>query len=358
MVRVLHLVSGLRAGGKERVALELCRAGNAAGHDDRVAVFEHRQGSTADELDHAGLRVHSEAVGSRTLPRLMRLARLVRTLRPEAVHAHNDSALVLIAGALALPRVPRCRAIATLHNMPVRPRARDRARVRAAARRADAVVCVSEDLRERRLSGGWIETATVIHNGVDPVRFSPTGPALDLRLRLGVDDDHLIVGMVARLDAGKRQDQLLEAAAREAAAGRPAAVVLIGDGPRREELLAGAPPSVPLLHLPHVDDVSAGLRGLDVAVLASDHEGLPMSLLEAMSCGRPVLGSDVGGIRELLGRDELFPEGDTEALAAALGRLRAIDARQSAGQAALRRATGRFGLAETVRRYSAVWQPS
>ncbi len=355
MVRVLHLLSGLRAGGKERVALELCRAGNAAGHDDRVAIFEERGRSTADELEHADLRVHCEALGSRTLPRLMRLARLIRALRPESVHAHNDSALVLIAAVLALPGVPRCRVIVTFHNMPVRPRGRDRARVRAAARRADAVVCVSEDLRERRVSDGWIDTAAVIHNGVDPARFSPTGAALDLRHRLGIGDDHLIAGMVARLDKGKRQDQLLEAAAREVAAGRPTAVVLIGDGPRRVELLGSAPAAVPLLHLPHLADVAVGLRGLDVAVLTSDHEGLPMSLLEAMSCGLPVLGSDAGGTRELLEGAELIPRGDTEALAHALARLRSIAVRESAGQAAARRAAGRFHLAETVRHYSALW---
>lgn len=354
MVRVLHLVGGLRAGGKERVALELCRAGNAAGHDDRVAIFEHRKGATADELDHADLRIHSEAVGSRTVLRLMRLARLLRTLRPQSVHAHNDSALVLIAAVLALPGVPRCRVIATLHNMPVTPRERDRARVRAAARRVDAVVCVSEDLRERRVSDGWIENATVIHNGVDPERFSPRGGALDLRQRLRVDDDHLIAGMVARLDTGKRQDELLDAAAREVAAGRPTAVVLIGDGPRRLEILSGAPPSVPLLHLPHLDDVAAGLRGLDVAVLITDHEGLPMSLLEAMSCGLAVLGSDAGGTRELLAGDQLIPRGDSEALALALARLRPVDVRARSGRSAARRAAERFTLAETVRRYSSL----
>lgn len=356
MVRVLHLVSGLRAGGKERVALELCRAGRAAGHDDRVAAFEHRPGSTDDELDPGGVPVHAETIGSRTPPRLLRLARLLRSLRPAAVHAHNDSALVLVAGALALPGVPRCRAIATLHNMPVTPRPRDRARVQAAAHRVDAVVCVSEDLRERRVSGGWIDAATVIHNGVDTARFTPEGPALDLRGPLGVDGEHLVVGMVARLDVGKRQEQLLEAAAREAAAGRPTAVVLIGDGPRRDELLAAAPPSVPLLHLPHLDDVPAGLRGLDVAMLASDHEGLPMSLLEAMACGRPVLGSAVGGVPELLEPDELIPPGDTAALAAALARLRPEDARDAAGRAAAARAADRFSLELAVRRYSPLWR--
>lgn len=349
MTRVLHVVGGLRVGGKERVALELCRAGREAGHDDRIAVFEHPLRGGDGELDPGDVPVHAEAVAEGTIGRVRALARLVRRLGPAVVHAHNDSAVVLGAAASLLPGAGAPRRITTFHNMPVQPRARDRVRVRAAAARQHAVACVSGALRDERIRGGWVRDAEVVPNGVDLARFAPDGPRMDL----GLGTADLVVGMVARFDSGKRQADLAAACAALREGGLDVALALVGDGPLRS---AGPGGHTPAFTRASVPDVAAFLRAVDVVALASDHEGMPMSILEAMAAGRAVVASDVGGVPELVapGCGVLVPPRDVDALAAAIARCRDDRRRAALGGAARARVEARFSLRRAADAYDAL----
>lgn len=357
MTRVLHLVSGLRVGGKERVALELCKAARSEGHDDRIAVFEHAPGGDG-ELDPGDVPVHAETVAPTSLRRVRRLARLVAALEPVVLHAHNDTALFLSSALPRFGQARRLRRVTTLHNQPVHVRARDRRVVRALSTRQDTIVCVSEELRRARVGGGWIPNAEVVHNGVDLGFFSPSGPRAPLRKALSLGPDALLIGMVARFDVGKRHADLIDAAASLVARGVAAGLVFAGDGPARQRVLASAPKDLPLHCVPHAADVPGLLRALDVCVLATDHEGLPMGLLEAMASGVPVVASDVGGLRELLGDPPvgaLVPPGSVGELAAALEALRDDETRRAQGRAVRARVEECFSLDRTIAAYSHIW---
>ncbi len=323
--RVLHLGHSIRAGGKERVLLGLAAAGRAAGHDDRVLVFDHPPGETDSELDPGDVPVEFRARrGGLDFRYTRQLARYFTDSGARVIHAHNDSALVYAVLAAAQTRRPKPRVIATFHNAPSHPTSTARRLTRWCARRAHEVTCVSAELRDRLQQTGWIAAATVTPNGVDLSQFCPDGPAMDLRARLGLSEEALLVGMPARLGPGKRFEDL--AAALSLGADDWVGVIA-GEGPERPRVQALVERTSRLYLLPHQRDMPAFLRGLDAACLFSDHEGQPMTILEAMACARPVIASAVGGLPALLDGEEgpersiLVPVGDARAIAAALAAL-------------------------------------
>jgi glycosyltransferase involved in cell wall biosynthesis len=157
---------------------------------------------------------------------------------------------------------------------------------------------------------------------------------------------------VARLDPQKGLGDLLEAAARVP----DASFVVAGDGPDRERL--GETARSLGLHdrvcfLGHRDDVPDLLRSCDVFVLPSLYEGFPLSVLEAMAAGKPVIATAVGGTPEAVSDGEtgfLVPPGDPSALAAAIRAVLSdpVLARRL-GSAGRERACRTFSAAEMVR---------
>ncbi len=169
-------------------------------------------------------------------------------------------------------------------------------------RAADRVVAICEHGRQALLQDGCPgHKLSVIYNGVDPARFGPeAAPEAELRAWAGGD---LLIGMCAQMTPVKRHDLLLAALARGRAQGRRWRVVLAGDGPRRGELerLAGelgVAEAVRMLGFVHRTE--AVYAACDLVVLPSDREGFPLTLMEAMSCGRAVAASDAGGTAELI----------------------------------------------------------
>jgi glycosyltransferase involved in cell wall biosynthesis len=153
---------------------------------------------------------------------------------------------------------------------------------------------------EERLPAGKV---FVIPNGVDTDRFAPVPDVAAVRRKLGIGPADPVVTIVAALRPEKNHELFLEMAAsihRELPA---AHFLIIGDGPRRESLeqLArdlGIERSVHFLG--SRDDVPSLLSATDVFALTSHNEANPVSILEAMSIGRPVVATDVGSIREAL----------------------------------------------------------
>jgi glycosyltransferase involved in cell wall biosynthesis len=357
-LRVVHLLHSLIAAGKERCALELALRSRDAGDEHQLWLFDADGARGDGDLDPRGIPVRGlrrQRGFDPGYPR--RLAGAFLEAGLDAVHAHNDSALVYAAWALR-GLSPRPKLVATFHNLPSHASWGSRRLALAAARRADALVCVSNDLARRLLASDWIPSAAVIHNGVDLRRFAPRpGRARDLA-RWGLPDRALLVGCVARLAAAKRHADLVDAAVLASARGLAVHLVFVGDGPERAALERRSRGSVGLTFLPFVRDVEALLADLDCAALVSEHEGLPMFLLEAMACGRPVLASAVGGVPELLPAGErsgglLVEVGDTAAIAAGLQRLTDAGLRGQLGQRARKRVEDCHDLAQVAARYPA-----
>lgn len=259
---------------------------------------------------------------------LSQLVQALRRVRPDLIHAHSGKAGALARAAAALLRIP---VVYTVHGFafkaaaPARQRLASRLIEWPLAPLTTQLVCVSEAEREMaRALPIPASRVCVVRNGI-PDAAGRADPAAPLRR----------IAMVARFAAPKRPDAVIRAFA--AAALADCELVIAGDGPQRAAMRALADELAPgRVALPgNVADIAGLLASAQSFVLASDHEGFPLSVLEAMRAGLPVVATDLPGIREQLDGGRcgiLCPADDTGALAAALQRL--------AGDAPLRGALG------------------
>jgi glycosyltransferase involved in cell wall biosynthesis len=347
-MRVLHLMaSGELSGGGAHLGL-LLPALRRLGVECEVALSE--KGPLGAHLRDLGFCVHAlDLFRSRvdpTAPR--RLARLVRSVRPDRLHCHGTRAAFF--GALARPLLPFSLPILyTVHGLSYRKelgvsgRAVFLAAEALACRAASRVITVSradlEDLVRRR----FVSPARVVHvaNPIDLERFCP-GDRDRARGRLGLPSDVFLAGTVSRLVPGKAVGDLLDAIA----LCPDVQLLVVGDGPERPALEARARRlSGRVRFLGARDDVPEILRALDLFVLSSRWEGEPVALLEAMATGLPCIATATSGAREILeeGRAGLLvPVGDRTALASAITRaVRLAAERSRMGAAALARVSGR-----------------
>jgi glycosyltransferase involved in cell wall biosynthesis len=215
-----------------------------------------------------------------------------------------------------------------------------------ACRRRHAVICcVTDDLRRRhahRYRGLDVRT---VHNGIEPLDRT-TMPQPDPPLVPG----RLHAVAVGRLTRVKGLGFAIEALS-HLPAGHPWQLDLVGDGGLHDELAAlasrlGVADRVTFHGFRR--DIEALMATCDALVMPSLHEGLPYTLLEAMSLGLPVVASNVGGLAEVLRHEEtglLVPVGDTQALAGALDHLgRDPDRRAALGRAAAEIQRSRYNL--------------
>lgn len=172
------------------------------------------------------------------------------------------------------------------------------------------------------------ERVFTIPNGVDVDRFRPRSEApRELRDELGIPLNALVVGIVAALRAEKNHIQFVEAAFEVLRLFPQTHFVVVGDGPERPQIesriqVLGLQRNFHLLGTR--SDTERILAGFDVFALTSKNEANPVSILEAFSCGVPVVSTDVGSIRETVIEDQtgfLTEPGNAQQTAVAIGRL-------------------------------------
>jgi glycosyltransferase involved in cell wall biosynthesis len=167
----------------------------------------------------------------------------------------------------------------------------------------DCVVSVSEELR--RYLTTYLPPAKVvtIYNGIDEDRvFSPL-TTLKAKQHLGIPSDCAVIGTAGRLDPIKRLDIFLNAAKQIGNTLPDTRFVIAGDGTeaaRLRDLTASLGLRERVLFLGHRNDIYDVIRAMDIFVFCSDHEGLPMALLETLYLGVPVVARPVGGIAEVI----------------------------------------------------------
>ncbi|MFE5815693.1 glycosyltransferase [Streptomyces sp. NPDC056479] len=312
---ILHVAQPVE-GGVARVVTDLVAAQLAAGL--RVTVACPRGGTLAYDVRALGGRVQrwdaTRSPGSRLPGEVQRLARLVRDVRPDLVHAHSAkaglAARLAVRGALPTVYQPHAWSFEAAEGVVARLAL---GWERFGARWATRVLCVSEAERRTGHRSGISARWHVVPNGVDTGLFRPEGN----RARSAAGP---LVVCVGRLCRQKGQDLLLAAwpeVVRQVAGAR---LVLVGDGPDAERLRRDAPASVEFAG--GTPDVADWYRAADVVVLPSRWEGMALVPLEAMACGRPVVVSDVAGAHESLPPGHrpscLVPSEDPGALAQAL----------------------------------------
>jgi glycosyltransferase involved in cell wall biosynthesis len=342
-IRVLQVITSLGIGGAERLVVSAARGLSAPRFEHAICCLAER-GPLAAEAEAAAVPVFcvGESPGLRHPFAFARLIRIIRAFRPTIVHTHLQSASLYGRLAALLARVPVV--VATEHNVYVGKARRYVLVERFLARLTDAMVAVSGPVRQF-LSVQLVlppSTIRVIHNGVALSAPTPGGLA-ELRERLAADGAVAIrLGTVASLTAKKGHEVLLRAVARLRDSGVVCSLVVAGEGPDRQrlELLSqqlGVSTRVLFLgHVAHPPDV---LGAIDVFVLPSLIEGLPLALLEAMYAGRACVATSVGGVPEVIRPGDnglLVPPGDEVALAQAISALGSVDLRRRLGAAARR----------------------
>jgi len=344
--RLLILITLAEAGGAQSSVAQLLPALAA---DFDVTLAAHGAGPLRAAARESGIRlVELEHVRRAINPwrdalGLIELVRLCRRLRPDIVHAHSSKAGVLGRLAAVIAGVPI--RVFTVHGWSFAAYGGPAGRLylwveRRLARFTSSLVCVASAARELGTAAGTClpERSVVIHNAVDVASFASVWPH-------GGPPRIVSVG---RLAFPKDFSTLVEALAGLRADWRAA---FIGEGPLRAEISgevrrSGLEERIDLLGAR--GDVPDLLASADIFVLSSRSEGFPISILEAMATGLPVVAADVGGVAEAVLDGQtglLVPPSDPKALAEALERLLRDEAfRRRLGAAGRRRARREFDV--------------
>lgn len=282
------------------------------------------------------------------------LRRAARSEGFELVHCHSAKAGVVGRSAAASAGIP---AVYTPHCFPFvgavsrRRQLFSRAVERALSRRSAAIVCVCNAERSSALAAGFDRTRlVVVKNGSPPFEGNRSDPAL-----AELKGDGLLVAAVTVLRRQKGLETLLAAAPRILAEVAEARIAIVGNGPEERLLRAraaqlGLSRDSRFAFVPYVGPAGYHLRALDIFVLPSKWEALPLGLLEALACGVPQIATAVGGNGEVVTArtGELVPPDDPVRLAEAIVALLRDPARRRMMAAASRARHAAFFTAERM----------
>lgn len=302
-IKVLHIIDSLPIGGAENQVVTLAPALGSDCYAVHVCCLR-REGVQANTLRARGIPVVSLNMRLRYWPLAMyRLYRLIKQIRPKIVHAHLYESGIWgrLMGKLA--GVP---VLMTTEHCVKFPKRRYLLLEILVNRFTQKMIAVSEEIRQIKIKDQGIPPQKVITipNAVNIERFTALKTRDPVRMQLGIDGSSPLIGTVGRLVPEKRIDYLLEAADIVVGKVPNARFLIIGDGPLRQELenqarhLNQASECVQFLGSRH--DVPALLSALDIFVLSSESEGLPVALLEAMAASKPIVATRVGGIPQVI----------------------------------------------------------
>jgi len=288
---------------------------------------------------------------------VVRLVRYCRKHRIQVIHTSDKKrAVLLILLVNFLTGIPF---IYHIHNIYVDYRAN-----RWALSRAAAILANSEDMKRNFIEtlGSAMNRIQVVYNGIDPAWFRP-GIESSLRRELGLGPDDVLAGIVSRLAPDKGQETFLRAAAQIAALNRHAYFVIVGDDsifsdnatyvPMLKKLVAELGLSGRVHFTGYRSDMPNVYAGLDIVVNAARREAFGMVLVEPMACEIPVIGTNAGGIPEIIEEGHngfMFEPGDAGSLAVHLSTLISdAELRRSMGVEARRMVMEKYTIAKQAR---------
>lgn len=347
---VAFLVGALGFGGIERHVLKLSRRAREGGEFlPEIFCLNGKSGPLVGEAERSGIPVLDVPGGwHRNVKRLRELGNRLRERRIDIVHSEFNFCLVQQLLASRIARASFC--VTERNCYPLAGWARLRRVAQFHVLRAAGTSYTANSragawhLADRVLAPP--QSIGVLNNGVS---IPQPNDGVVTRVSLGLARTDFVIGCVARLVRQKGHSQLLRAVALLRGAGIPAKVLLVGDGPERDairRLIAELQIGEDVCTIGAVENVYPFLQASDVVALLSEREGMPNSVLEAMSCARPIVATPVGGIPEALGDSGILVGcRDIQGTADALARLyQNSDLAKALGQAALRRVHRRFSL--------------
>jgi glycosyltransferase involved in cell wall biosynthesis len=377
-VRVVRIITRLNIGGPSIQAITLSSRLTARGLE--TLLVHGRLGEGEGDMRY----LLDGSTETRALPALRRpiapahdavalaqLLDLLRDMRPDIVHTHMAKAGSLGRTAAAIYNVTagrgrRAKIVHTYHGHVLEGYfGGTTERIFAAAERGlarvtDAIVAISPAIRDELLQQhriGRADQYRVIPLGFDLHALS----AIDdpqrrqARAALGIDEGAHVVSTVGRLTAIKQHELFLDAAALVAARDPAALFLIAGDGERRAELERRAKAlglADRTRFLGWRRDLTTIYGATDVFLLTSRNEGTPVALIESLAAGVPGVSTDVGGIRDVIGGDDvglIAPFGDARALADhVVALLGDRERRRRMGDAGRQSVTSRYSLDRLV----------
>ncbi len=321
MKRVLHIIDHLHLGGAQAVLLDLVSLMDASEWQCEVASM-HGRGLFAELLEERGIKVHELSPSVWPPHYLTAFIRLQSQF--DLLHFHlsgsNWIAKPLAALTGSQPRIAHDHASADLHFRGIGSVLMDAIMHRFSSHTIAVAPEVKHFLNHYEALSA--ESISIISNGVNTENFHPftLEEKKEARTFFNLPPEAYVVGTAGRLAPEKNQQMLLQAAAKAIERGCTAVFVIAGTGPEEDSLrqLATQLGIVDAVRfLGQVQNRVQFYRALDLFVLTSRYEGLPMVLLEAMASGVPVVSTDLAGIHHALegGRyGTLIPLDDMEAL--------------------------------------------
>ena len=322
--RVLHVIDSLALGGAQVVLWNLLTHADRSRFAPEVACM-HGHGVFWDRIRATGVPVRSLSFDHRFPSYVPLLAWLILTRRYDVVHCH-----LLAANVIAKP-------LAALLGVPVRinhdhcndkladPRKWVPAADRWTNRFSTHVCAVSESTRKFLLTHEDMpaDRVTTVHNGIDLAVFQPRPEErTEARKRWSLPEEAFVVAGIGRLTYQKNFALFLEVAAEVLKRHSRAVFVLVGTGEDEAALRAQAAAlglGERVRFLGYVGEMTALYPALDMLLLTSRYEGLPITILEAMACGVPIVAARLDGVQEVLTDGEdcaLVTPGEREEFAA------------------------------------------
>jgi glycosyltransferase involved in cell wall biosynthesis len=356
-LRVLLVTKGLDLGGIERVVTDLAIELRVAGVDVEVALVNSARDRLAATVERAGVPIHrldgTDLIG---FGAACRLARLVRSGRHDIVHVHGPLPSV-VARIAALPTTRRPRVVTTSHTPWPSLRLLTRLAWSATARADSAVVAVSAEVAAS-LPAASRRRAIVIPHGIDPDRIARALCAA----AVGTRDSSVptnVISVASHRDA-KNYPNLLHGVKIATEQGADLRLHTIGDGPNLEthrQLAVSLGLGDIVTFAPTTDDVLTEIARADVLAVASDYEGQPIVVAEALALGVPVVATAVGRVPEMVNATtgRIVSPGDPDALGAALVELATSPELRAEMSANARRHHGSWTLDDVVAAHLAVY---
>ena len=366
-MRVMHVITRMIVGGAQENTLYNCRDLLREHGDDVLLVTGPADGPEGDLIEQGG----AGGVEVRVIPSLRRairpvddrralrdLGRLIADYRPDVVHTHSAKAGFLGRRAAWSAGVPAI--VHTVHGAPFHPYQPLAARQlfrwceRLAAGWCHHMISVADAMTDLMVAAGVAgpQRFTTIYSGMDVEPFLAADAQRErVRRSLGLGDQEVVIGKIARLFHLKGHDDLITAAATVLKSHPNARFLLVGDGILRDRLgqrLAdlGIADRFLFTGLVPPAEVPGLVAAMDLLVHTSLREGLARALPQALIAGRPVISYDIDGAREVAIDDQtgfLVPAGDRARLAERIGRLVGDPAgRQRMGENGRSQFTDRF----------------
>jgi glycosyltransferase involved in cell wall biosynthesis len=338
--RIAHIVDSMEVGGAETLVAQLSEWQRLRGFEVRIYCLK-MIGNLGELALQDGFQI--EVGRGLKLPRAALDAyRFMLRCKPDIVHCHNATATIVAAPMARLAHVGSI--VSTRHGLVAPPHSiRREAKFGVAACCCDWIVAVCDAALKNLITLPFIPKSRVVrvYNGARRISFTP--------VHKGPDSGAFSFVHIGRLAPAKDQPTLLRAFAIAVRAENGLSLVIVGDGELRGELERlstelGIDRSVSFVG--EHQDVSPFLQNADAFVMSSVSEGVPVSLLEAMSVGLPVIVTNVGGMPEVIshgGAGIMVPPKNPEVLASAMLQL--------AHNPELSNRIGRQGLCEYEERF-------